>query len=141
MLTVGGAISGYSEIGSARSTSTPAIVRMIDRTAAKIGRSMKKCEKRILLVRGELTAGRMDLALVATTVTPARTNGLARPPITTRSFGVRPVATTRRPRAMPPSVTGLATTLLSSPTVSTTLCAWSDTTAASGISSASSGPP
>ena len=56
MLTVGGAISGYSEIGRARSTSAPAMVMMIDSTAAKIGRSMKKCEKRMLLVRGELTA-------------------------------------------------------------------------------------
>src|SRR6185312_2121657 len=64
MLTVGGAISGYSEIGNSRATSRPAIVRMIDRTAAKIGRSMKKCVRRILLVRGELTAGRMDRALV-----------------------------------------------------------------------------
>src|SRR5262245_13753196 len=43
ILTVGGAISGYSETGSPRCTIAPAIVRMIDSTAAKIGRSMKKC--------------------------------------------------------------------------------------------------
>src|SRR5690348_15870160 len=42
MLTVGGAISGYSETGSTRCTIAPAIVRRIDSTAAKIGRSMKK---------------------------------------------------------------------------------------------------
>src|SRR5271166_5488152 len=64
MLTVGGAISGYSEIGRARSTSTPAMVRMIDSTAAKIGRSMKKWVKRIQLFRGDLAARRMDRALV-----------------------------------------------------------------------------
>src|SRR3984957_2180132 len=48
MLTVGGAISGYSDIGSARSTNTPAMVMMIASTAAKIGRSMKKWEKRMM---------------------------------------------------------------------------------------------
>src|SRR5947207_2540890 len=63
MLTVGGAISGYSEIGSARSTSRPAIVMMIDSTAAKIGLSMKKCEKRMPLFRGELATGWVDLSL------------------------------------------------------------------------------
>src|SRR5437763_1531776 len=36
----------------------------IDRTAAKIGRSMKKCEKRILFLRGELAVRRMDRALL-----------------------------------------------------------------------------
>src|SRR5689334_17046438 len=47
MLTVGGAISGYSVTGSARSTSAPVMVSRIDSTAAKIGRSMKKWEKRM----------------------------------------------------------------------------------------------
>ena len=92
--------------------------------------------------RGELTAGRMDLALLARTTSrrAARTDWRARRSPRGRSAPARR-RSTRSPRAMPPSVTGLATTLLSSPTVSTTLCAWSDTTAASGISSASSGPP
>jgi hypothetical protein len=48
-LIVGGAISGYSETGRARWTIAPAIVRMIDSTAAKIGRSMKKCESRMAI--------------------------------------------------------------------------------------------
>src|SRR5215469_5151278 len=45
--TVGGAISGYSVIGSARYEMYPTSVTMIDITAAKIGRSTKKWEKRI----------------------------------------------------------------------------------------------
>jgi hypothetical protein len=45
--TVGGAMSGNSEIGNARNEMTPTNVRMIESTAAKIGRSMKKWEKRI----------------------------------------------------------------------------------------------
>ena len=53
MLTVGGAISGYSDIGNARSTNAPAMVMMIARTAAKIGRSMKKWEKRTVVTLGE----------------------------------------------------------------------------------------
>src|ERR1700756_5047275 len=64
MLTVGGAISGYSEIGSVRWTSAPAMVIRIDSTAAKIGRSMKKCENRIPLVRRHPAVGWMDLALL-----------------------------------------------------------------------------
>src|SRR6266853_3076259 len=42
--TVGGAISGNSAIGNARKEMTPTSVRMIERTAAKIGLSMKKCD-------------------------------------------------------------------------------------------------
>ena len=42
MFTVGGAISGYSAIGSVRCAMAPTMRMMIDRTAAKIGRSMKK---------------------------------------------------------------------------------------------------
>src|SRR5580704_10026638 len=47
--TVGGAISGYSLIGSARNDIAPTRVRMIAMTAAKIGRSMKKCESRMVI--------------------------------------------------------------------------------------------
>jgi hypothetical protein len=45
MFTVGGAISGYSEIGKDRCAMAPAIVKRIERTAAKIGRSIKKWER------------------------------------------------------------------------------------------------
>src|SRR5258707_6153608 len=47
--TVGGAISGYSLIGSARNAMAPTSVRMIAMTAANIGRSMKKCESRMAM--------------------------------------------------------------------------------------------
>ena len=43
--TDGGTTSGYSEIGSLKIDSRPATKMMIDRTAAKIGRSMKNREK------------------------------------------------------------------------------------------------
>src|ERR1700733_2379224 len=46
--TVGGAMSGNSETGSARNEMMPTSVRMIESTAAKIGRSIKKWEKRIV---------------------------------------------------------------------------------------------
>src|SRR6516165_10581040 len=42
--TVGGAIGGYIAIGSDQSAIAPASVITIDRTVAKIGRSMKKRE-------------------------------------------------------------------------------------------------
>jgi hypothetical protein len=47
MLTVGGTISGYSEIGSDCCAIAPAIVRISESTVAKTGRSMKKWESRI----------------------------------------------------------------------------------------------
>src|SRR5437660_7755425 len=43
-ITVGGAIGGYIAMGSAHSAIAPASVITIDRTVAKIGRSMKKRE-------------------------------------------------------------------------------------------------
>ncbi len=49
MATVGGAMSGYSAMGSVRWAMRPAIVSSTERTAAKIGRSMKKCGKRMRL--------------------------------------------------------------------------------------------
>src|SRR5215831_17323315 len=42
--TVGGTTSGYSEIGSSRSDSAPAIKMIAESTAAKIGRRTKNCE-------------------------------------------------------------------------------------------------
>src|SRR5580704_1126117 len=47
--TVGGAISGYSLIGSARNDMAPTSVRMIAMPAANIGRSIKKCESRMAI--------------------------------------------------------------------------------------------
>jgi hypothetical protein len=46
-LTTGGAISGYWAIGSRPTATAPRITNTIEMTAAKIGRSIKKCEKRI----------------------------------------------------------------------------------------------
>src|SRR5271163_4874500 len=43
----GGAISGYCAIGSRANDTAPRITKTIEITAAKIGRSMKKCERRI----------------------------------------------------------------------------------------------
>src|ERR1700730_16136925 len=43
----GGAISGYCAIGRRTNDTAPKIVKTIEITAAKIGRSMKKCEMRI----------------------------------------------------------------------------------------------
>src|SRR5262245_47432532 len=45
--TVGGAISGYSVIGRARSEMYPISVMIIEMTLAKIGRSTKKWENRM----------------------------------------------------------------------------------------------
>src|SRR5262249_5479015 len=46
-LMIGGAISGYCATGSRENDTPPRITKMIEMTAAKIGRSMKKCESRI----------------------------------------------------------------------------------------------
>src|SRR5436853_7779310 len=46
-LMVGGAISGYCATGSRQNDTPPMMMNTIDTTAAKIGRSMKKCEMRI----------------------------------------------------------------------------------------------
>src|SRR5690242_21028321 len=46
-LMMGGAISGYCAIGRRKNDTPPMITNTIETTAAKIGRSMKKCEMRI----------------------------------------------------------------------------------------------
>ncbi len=46
-LIKGGAISGYCAIGRRTNDTAPRITKTIEITAAKIGRSMKKCEMRI----------------------------------------------------------------------------------------------
>src|SRR5579871_5799137 len=49
-LITGGAMSGYCATGSREKLTAPTITKMIDTTAAKIGRSIKKCEMRIARV-------------------------------------------------------------------------------------------
>src|SRR6516165_8399366 len=46
-LMIGGAISGYCATGRRVKETPPRMTKTIDTTAAKIGRSMKKCEIRI----------------------------------------------------------------------------------------------
>src|SRR5690242_16653887 len=46
-LMIGGAISGYCATGRRAKLTAPRITNTIETTAAKIGRSMKKCEMRI----------------------------------------------------------------------------------------------
>src|SRR5207237_7001349 len=72
---------------------------------------------------------------------PGRTIGLASPSSTTLSSGFSPSRTTRSPSTSWPSLTGRACTTLSPPTTNTILRAWSETTAESGIMSASYSPP
>src|SRR5579864_3802037 len=50
-LIKGGAISGYCAIGRRKNDTQPRMTKMTEITAAKIGRSMKKCEMRMRLVR------------------------------------------------------------------------------------------
>src|ERR1700683_4731286 len=53
-LIKGGAISGYCAIGRRKNDTAPRITKTTETTAAKIGRSMKKCEMRMRLVRLDL---------------------------------------------------------------------------------------
>src|SRR6516225_9024795 len=46
-LMIGGAIAGYCATGSREKETPPRMTKMIETTAAKIGRSIKKCEIRI----------------------------------------------------------------------------------------------
>src|SRR5262252_646619 len=46
-LMVGGAISGYCATGRRQNDTPPTITKTIATTAAKIGRSMKKCDMRM----------------------------------------------------------------------------------------------
>jgi len=46
-LMTGGAISGYCATGRRKNATPPRITNTMETTAAKIGRSMKKCERRI----------------------------------------------------------------------------------------------
>src|SRR5215510_5967130 len=49
ILMIGGAISGYCAIGRRKNATPTRITNTIETTDAKIGRSMKKCERRIAL--------------------------------------------------------------------------------------------
>src|SRR5258706_14264988 len=51
---IGGAIAGYWATGGRKNDTAPTITNTTDITAAKIGRSMKKCEMRIALPQSVL---------------------------------------------------------------------------------------
>ena len=55
-LMIGGAISGYCATGRRENDTPPMITKKIETTAAKIGRSMKKCEMRITAYQSALTS-------------------------------------------------------------------------------------
>src|SRR5215475_2906476 len=59
----GGAISGYWATGRRKNDTAPTITNTTDMTAAKIGRSMKKCEMRIALPQSALCWGALASAL------------------------------------------------------------------------------
>src|SRR4051812_1781073 len=61
--TSGGAMSGYCAKGSRVTATAPTIMITIDTTAAKIGRSMKKCERR-MSIRSRLVRVRRDALAV-----------------------------------------------------------------------------
>src|ERR1043166_666816 len=76
-LMIGGAISGYCAIGRRKNDTPPMITNTIETTAAKIGRSMKKCEMRIAGSQSALVVGPPAVAGGAfsfgVTLTPGRT--------------------------------------------------------------------
>src|SRR6266446_10157954 len=53
-LMIGGAMSGYWATGSRENDTAPRMTKTIETTAAKIGRSIKKCDRRI---RGSRSIG------------------------------------------------------------------------------------
>src|SRR6516164_9095303 len=76
-LMIGGAISGYWATGSRENDTPPRITKTIETTAAKIGRSMKKCDIRI----GDLSSSLAECpALAAAHLPPAESlSGSAAP--------------------------------------------------------------
>ena len=107
-----------------------------ERTVAKIGRSMKKCER---FIGGRLLNAALPARSVpgcGVTLPPGRAR--TSPLMMTRSVGARPVRMIRRPSSViGPGRTTFGSTVPSSFTVITTLRDWSVTTAASGTSIAS----
>src|SRR5882672_10833783 len=61
--TSGGAMSGYCAKGSRVTATAPMITMTIETTAAKIGRSMKKCERRMSIDLGLYGGRRGALAV------------------------------------------------------------------------------
>src|SRR5882757_6144744 len=61
--TRGGAMSGYCAKGRRVTATAPTITMTIETTAAKIGRSMKKCERRMLVDLALSRGGRRALAV------------------------------------------------------------------------------
>ncbi len=140
-LITGGAISGYCATGRRVKATAPRITITIETTAAKIGRSMKKCEIRMpVRLLSALACGPAGPAGAApcscgVTFWPGRTR--IRPLTMTRSSAVIPSLMMRRLSSLSgPSVTYFCTAALSSPTTSTNLRICSVPIAASGNSKA-----
>ena len=105
-LMIGGAISGYCAIGRRENDTPPRITNTIETTAAKIGRSMKKCEMRMLPRQPALAlAARLACAgdaggggapcSSAFTLMPGR--ACISPLTMTRSLATKPSLMTRKP--------------------------------------------
>jgi hypothetical protein len=62
-LMIGGAISGYCATGRRENDTPPRMTKTIETTAAKIGRSIKKCDMRISAHSGVIRAERKLRAL------------------------------------------------------------------------------
>ncbi len=110
-------MSGYCATGSEKNATPPRIITTMETTEAKIGRSMKKCEKRmcwppaisslwrVWLRRRQpaVPVGGLACSSWATTLEPGRMR--ISPFTTTRSSPVMPVVMTRSPSTTRPSVT------------------------------------
>src|SRR5712671_7285111 len=131
---IGGAISGYWATGRRKNDTAPTITNTIDITAAKIGRSMKKCEMRIALPHSVLAWEAVGSALAwgepgigagggawRCGVTFWFARARIRPLTMTRSSSCKPLLITRRLLNDCPSVTYLICATLSALTASTYL--------------------
>src|SRR5215467_8908871 len=147
-LIIGGAISGYWATGRRENDTVPTITNTMEITAAKIGRSMKKCEMRIALPQSALSWEALGSALAwgepGIGVGGASFWGLTfwfgrariNPLTMTRSSSCRPLLITRRLLNDCPSVTYFTWTTLSASTTKTYLRVCSVPIAASGTSEA-----
>jgi len=109
-LIVGGAISGYCAMGRRENETAPRMTMIIDTTAAKIGLSMKKCERRMVgagyfaeAVGVPVPPGAAAPASSGVTLMPGRTR--IKPLTTTRESGAKPSRITRWSPIAGPSVT------------------------------------
>src|SRR5688572_18023757 len=137
-VTTGGVTSGYCEIGSTRMAAMPASAMKIERTAAKIGRSMKKRLNMVspyFFLSAGLTPSALGGAGLAPsplgegwgegdpgggafgsptcTVAPGKT--FINPSTMTLSPAARPEVTTQSSPTHSPTVMGFGTALLSGP--------------------------